>query len=40
MVRTPGVTDLDFDRIETEMDAVPRPMYPFDNIEELKINFV
>ena len=40
MVRTPGVTDLDFTRIEPEMDAVHRPMYPFDDIGELKIRFM
>ena len=40
MVRTPGVTDLDFDRIEPEMDAVIRPMYPFDEIETPELTFV
>ena len=40
MVKTPGVTDLDFARIEREMDAVCRPMYPFDAIESPRISFM
>lgn len=41
MVKTPGVTDLDFERIEGEMDAISRPMYPFDDIdiEHIDIKF-
>lgn len=40
MVKTPGVTDLDFTRIEKEMDKVRRPMYPFDDIKEPDLRFM
>lgn len=40
MVKTPGVTDLDFARIEKEMDKVCRPMYPFDDIREPDLRFM
>lgn len=39
MVKTPGVTDLDFERIAGEMDAISRPMYPFDDSDHISIKF-